>query len=181
MSAARKAAKLAEAHAVSAHRVEDLASKAKALEGFDDPADAGKVLAARAAVEAAKAERDVLAVALEAAEKAHAAAVAEEAVRQAAARKARLLAEAAAVGKDLLAALVNVCTLAGRNAALGDQLGTDSFKFWIGDFAASASKTACTAVRPKTIKTTNLRGDPVEIIANAGTRSIDLRLVVPIL
>lgn len=156
MSASRKAAKLAEAHAEKVRRVEDLSSKAKALEGFDDPADAGKVLAARAAVEAAKAERDVLAVALEAAEKAHAAAVAQEAARELEARHARLRGEAAAFGESLTADLVALGKKLAAHEALVDSLPpNERFRFWPATYAETASKILSAGA--KTVRQIDLR------------------------
>lgn len=177
-----KARKLADAHEKAKGRAEFLATEAVALtESFgDDPADVSKVLAARAAVETAKSERDVLASALEAAQKAHAQALAEEAKRQAEKRHARLLAEAGGIKAELLAALVNVARLAGRNASLCDSLGNDRFRFWLSDIAGEASKAACANVVPRKTVFDGPRG-PVEIVTHSGTRSLSIALEVPLM
>lgn len=155
-AAATKARKLADAHEKAKGRVEELAAKAAAAEDFDDPGDVSKVLAARAAVEAAKLERDALAVALGAAEKAHAAAVAQEAARELEARHARLRGEAAAFGESLTADLVALGKKLAAHEALVDSLPpNERFRFWPATYAETASKILSAGA--KTVRQIDLR------------------------
>jgi hypothetical protein len=163
---ATKARKLSDAHEKAKGRVETLASQAAALaESFDDPGDAGKVIAARRAVEDARQERDLLAVALGAAEKAHSEAVAQEAARELEARHTRLRGEAVAIGEDIVKALVAVGRLATKNHEIVDGLpGPDYYRFFLGSYCEAASRLLC---------------KDADKARQGGTSQIDLRLLIP--
>lgn len=154
---ARKVEKLSVAREKAAHRVAELASEeARLAESFDDPGDAGKVIAARRAVEDAKQERDLLAVALGAAEKAHAEAVAQEAARETEALHGRLRSEAVAFRESLTADLVAFGKKLAAHEALVDSLPpNERFKFWPATYAENASKVL--AAGAKTVRQFDLR------------------------
>lgn len=142
-----------------------MAAEAAALESFDDPADAGKLIAARRAVDDAKRERAVLAVALEAAEKAHAEAVAHEAARETEARYARLRGKAAAFRESLTAELVTFGKNLAAHEAIVDALPpSERFRFWPPSYCETASRSICT---------------DADRARQGGTRQIDLRLLIP--
>lgn len=148
-------------------RIGVLAAEAAAIDGGEDPAG---VVAAGATLATVRAERLVLAGALEGAQRIVAQAVAAEAVAAEAARRARLLAESEAAGKDLEEALVGVCAPLRRFNALVDQLDNDRPKLGIEDYCLAASEIAC-----KDVPRWPIRGDK-----GADTRSVSLVLTVPV-
>jgi hypothetical protein len=166
-SPAKRVEKLESKLTVLDSRIGVLAAEAAAIDGGEDPAG---VVAAGATLATARAERLVLARALEGAQRIVAQAVAAEAVAAEAARRARLLAEAEAAGKDLEEALVGVCAPLGRFNALVDLLDADRPKLGIEDYCLAASEIAC-----KDVPRWPARGN-----AGADTRSVALTLTVPV-
>jgi hypothetical protein len=163
---AAKVKTLDAAHAEKARHVETCAAKAAALETFDDPADARKLLNARAELEEAKAERDVLAVRVADAEKECALAVAEEESRIEEARRSRARKELGAFGESITSDLVALGKKLTAHETLADALPTNErFKFWPPAYAEAATK---------------------ELLLNADTsrpgrtRELDLKLIVPL-
>ena len=156
-----KARKLADAHEKAARRVDELATRALALEGFDDPADVSKLLKARAEHVAACAERDALAVALEGAQRTERAEAEAQAARELEARQKRDRVAAEAVGSEITEALTALGRLLSKHEALVDALpGTERYRFWPPTYAETASKQLTAGVKL--------------------TRDIEVRLTVPV-
>ena len=136
--------KLADAHEKAARRVEDLAAKAAALESFDDPADVSKLLRARADLDAARIERDALAVALEGAQRAEKAEAEAQAARELEARQKRDRAAAEALGSEITEALESLGQLIGRHETLVEALpAVDRYRLWPPTYAETASRNLC--------------------------------------
>jgi len=156
-----KARKLADAHEKAARRVDELAPRALALEGFDDPADVSKLLKARSEYAAACAERDALAVALEGALRVERAEAEAQAARELEVRQRRDRVAAKAVGSETTEALTALGRLLSKHERLVDALpSTERYRFWPPTYCETASKQLATSAKL--------------------TREIDVRLTVPV-
>lgn len=163
--AEKKVRTFAEAKATAEARIVELDAKVAPLESFEDPADAKKLLDARAAVEAAKGERDLFAGRLAEAQKAHSEAIAEEEKLATEERHARLRKEAVTVGEDIVKALVNFGKLATKNAEIVKELPRiECYRYFLGTYYEAASR--------QLVKDTDTS-------RQGATLQLDVRLLVP--